>query len=54
MPKTLELFLLNVILIISLFVTAVSLMALNERTIEFRKKRKEGIEQWLNLLKILN
>ena len=38
-PKALELFLLNVILIISLFVTAVSHIALNERTIEFRKKR---------------
>lgn len=41
MPKALELFLLNVILIISLFVTAGLILLLNERTIAICNKRKE-------------
>ena len=45
-PKALELFLLNVILIISLF-TAVSLIALNEREIAICNKRKESNNDWI-------
>lgn len=41
-PKALELFLLNVILIISLFTTAGLILLLNEREIAICNKRKES------------